>query len=53
MRSAVVVLTALLVVSVAGLWPARALAQGPPMYPPRELDRLVSRIALFPDPLLA
>lgn len=31
------------------------LAQGPPppMLPPGELDRLVSRIALYPDPLLA
>jgi hypothetical protein len=25
----------------------------PPAYPPAELDRLVSRIALYPDPLLA
>jgi len=34
---------------------AAALAQGPPppMLPPGELDRLVSRIALYPDPLLA
>ncbi len=31
-----------------------AFAQGPPpSYPPQELDRLVSRIALYPDPLLA
>ena len=31
-----------------------ALAQGPPpAFPPQELDRLVSRIALYPDPLLA
>jgi Protein of unknown function (DUF3300) len=31
------------------------VAQGPPppMLPPGELDRLVSRIALYPDPLLA
>jgi hypothetical protein len=29
------------------------LAQGPaPSFPPQELDRLVSRIALYPDPLL-
>jgi len=27
--------------------------QAPPAYPPQELDRLVSRIALYPDPLLA
>jgi Protein of unknown function (DUF3300) len=25
----------------------------PPAYPPQELDRLVSRIALYPDPLLS
>src|ERR1700690_4590764 len=30
-----------------------AFAQAPPAYPPQELDRLVSRIALYPDPLLA
>jgi hypothetical protein len=30
-----------------------ALAQQPPSYPPPELERLVSRIALYPDPLLA
>ncbi len=30
------------------------IAQGPPpSYPPPELDRLVSRIALYPDPLLS
>jgi len=28
-------------------------AQPPPSYPPQELDRLVQRIALYPDPLLA
>lgn len=31
-----------------------ALSQAPPpSYPPQELDRLVSRIALYPDPLLS
>jgi uncharacterized protein DUF3300 len=30
-----------------------AVAQGEPSYPPEQLDRLVSRIALYPDPLLA
>src|ERR1700722_14025809 len=25
----------------------------PPSYPPSELDRLVSRVALYPDPLLS
>jgi hypothetical protein len=32
---------------------AGAFAQGPPLLPPPELDRLVHRIALYPDPLLA
>jgi hypothetical protein len=27
--------------------------QGPPSYPPEQLEQLVSRIALFPDPLVA
>jgi len=35
------------------LFTSAALAQAPPYYPPQELDRLVSRIALYPDPLLA
>jgi hypothetical protein len=35
------------------LFTAASFAQGPPSYPPPELDRLVSRIALYPDPLLA
>jgi uncharacterized protein DUF3300 len=30
-----------------------APAQAPPSYPPDQLDKLVSRIALYPDPLLA
>jgi uncharacterized protein DUF3300 len=30
-----------------------ALAHEPPYYGPRELDRMVSRVALYPDPLLA
>ena len=29
------------------------LAQAPPSFPPQELDRLVSRVALYPDSLLA
>ena len=36
-----------------GLLPAPALAQAPPSFPPPVLDQLVSRIALYPDPLLA
>lgn len=33
--------------------PAAYPQQPPPYFPPQELDRLVSRIALYPDPLLA
>lgn len=33
--------------------PALCQYGGPPSYPPQELDRLVSRVALYPDPLLA
>jgi hypothetical protein len=38
---------------VAALMSATAFAQAPPNFPPPELDRLVSRVALYPDPLLA
>src|ERR1700733_4016127 len=35
-------------------WVTRsAWAQSPPSYPPEQLDKLVSRVALYPDPLLA
>jgi Protein of unknown function (DUF3300) len=37
----------------AALCTVPALAQGPPYYGPEQLDNLVSRIALYPDPLLA
>jgi hypothetical protein len=37
----------------AELFTAASFAQAPPSYPPPELERLVSRIALYPDPLLA
>lgn len=33
--------------------PAAYPPQAPPYFPPQELDRVVSRIALYPDPLLA
>jgi Protein of unknown function (DUF3300) len=33
--------------------PSAVAAQGPPSYTPEELDKLVSRIALYPDALLA
>lgn len=47
------IITALLAVFTMSLPVASALAQGPPEYRPDELDRMVSRIALYPDPLLA
>jgi hypothetical protein len=37
----------------AQLFTAASFAQAPPSYSPQELERLVSRIALYPDPLLA
>jgi hypothetical protein len=38
---------------LAALLVVPAFAQAPPSFPPPELDRLVARIALYPDPLLA
>ena len=46
--------TAVLALALLVGWSASpALAQAPPSYSPEQLDRLVSRIALYPDPLLA
>jgi hypothetical protein len=47
---------ALLAVTLAAYVPAafgQAPPPPPPSYPPQELDRLVTRIALYPDPLLS
>jgi hypothetical protein len=38
---------------ITGGAPGLVTAQAPPSYPPAELDKLVTRIALYPDPLLA
>ncbi len=38
---------------VAVLIALSAFAQAPPSFPPDQLDQLVARIALYPDPLLA
>ena len=40
---------------LVGIAAAPAFAQGPPppSFPPRQLDQLVARVALYPDPLLA
>jgi hypothetical protein len=35
------------------MWATPAAAQGQPSYAPEQLDRMVSRVALYPDPLLA
>src|SRR6516225_1433982 len=40
-------------VILAGMAAIPALAQAPPSFPPGQLDQLVARIALYPDPLLA
>jgi hypothetical protein len=47
-------MAAILLVALAGLPGfAQAPPPPPPAYPPQELDRVVQRIALYPDPLLA
>jgi hypothetical protein len=38
---------------LAGIVAAPAFAQAPPSFPPGQLDQLVARIALYPDPLVA
>ena len=46
--------TTVLVVALVVGWSVRpALAQEPPQHSPEQLDKLVTRIALYPDPLLA
>ena len=49
--------TALALALVLGLLPGASMAQdhdqAPPSFSPDQLDHLVSRIALYPDPLLA
>jgi hypothetical protein len=46
--------TTVLVMALLIGWSVRpALAQEPPQYSPEQLDKLVTRIALYPDPLLA
>jgi hypothetical protein len=46
-------IAALTVLFWLGLGSQIAGAQAPPSFPPEELDRIVSRIALYPDPLIA
>ena len=47
------VATSFAIFFAAELFTVASYAQAPPSYPPQELERLVSRIALYPDPLLA
>jgi Protein of unknown function (DUF3300) len=47
------VLIALSLAMIIGGTPGLVVGQAPPSYKPGELDKLVSRIALYPDPLLA
>lgn len=42
-----------LIIGLAVFTAIPLLAQGPPSFPPQQLDSLVSRVALYPDPLLA
>src|ERR1700694_6022454 len=39
--------------TIAMLAAVPLLAPGPPFFPPQQMDGLVSRVALYPDPLLA
>jgi hypothetical protein len=48
-----ITLAVLIPALLIGLGPQWAAAQAPPSYSPAELDKIVSRIALYPDPLLA
>ena len=43
----------LLPAALSGLFSVSAPAQAQPAFPPQQLDQLVSRIALYPDPLLS
>src|SRR6185437_11366045 len=47
------VLSALLLTLCTGFAAVTALAQAPPAFSPAQLDNMVDRIALYPDPLLA
>src|SRR6476660_6298369 len=53
-KSQIKILTAMLAAAVLCCMLATpAAAQVPPFYQPEQLDRMVSRVALYPDPLLA
>lgn len=46
-------MSAALALALAGIAPFAWGQAPPPSFPPQELDRLVSRVALYPDPLLS
>jgi hypothetical protein len=48
-----ILMMALALVAMMCVWAAPAAAQDAPYYSPDQLDHLVSRVALYPDPLLA
>ena len=52
-RKTKITTTVLALILLVGWSASPAMAQAPPSYSPEQLDRLVSRIALYPDPLLA
>jgi len=55
-QSSRILVLAMAAITLAALSPVafgQAPPPPPPSYPPQELDRLVSRIALYPDPLLS
>ena len=52
MGSAITILALVATMALGMALPAGA-QEGPPQYSPGDLDRMVSRIALYPDPLLA
>ena len=52
-RTGMTLLVLTAVMSCLTSLPAVAQYGGPPAYSPEDLDRMVSRIALYPDPLLA
>jgi len=52
-RKARALVASVLATAAIGILAVPALAQAPPSFAPPDLDRLVSRIALYPDSLLA
>ncbi len=53
LRTGKVLTIALALVAMVCAWAAPAAAQDAPYYSPDQLDHLVQRVALYPDPLLA